>query len=455
MKWFIATMCVFGLAWALQSGLVAFAGYVVMGVLLLSRYLARAWVHQLVGERLTILDDCTVGTEVEVKVRIRNQGTLPVGWVLAEDLLSEKALKQRPPAIRLSGKRIRIGAIRSQKSMTVKYKITFVTRGYYQIGPLVLETGDLFGLHRRHRVIGDPQFVLVYPKVVPLPQYNFASERPIGEVQLAHRLFEDPTRTSGVRPYQLGDPLQRIHWRATARTGMLHSRVYEPTTLAGATILVDFHQDHYHARGEPYRSELVVTVAASLAYAVSVLNQQLGLATNALDAAERIRIVTRKRTVDEGDGYETRDEMREEVAAQQRNDRLRPLQVTTRRSSEQFHHVRQMLARIELTDRSSFAEMVLEVATRVPRDATILAILPAVPIETSVALGSLRRRGFAISVILVAMEDEAFAVGYGRLVAEGVRDVRRVQSEADLALLGEQQAALNVPNPYQMHRDLA
>ena len=38
-------------------------------------------------------------------------------------------------------------------------------RGYYQIGPLVLETGDLFGLHRRYRVATEPHFLLVFPQV--------------------------------------------------------------------------------------------------------------------------------------------------------------------------------------------------------------------------------------------------------------------------------------------------
>src|SRR5437764_733831 len=79
----------------------------------------------------------------------------------------------------------------------------------------MLETGDLFGLHRRHRIVGEPVYIMVYPKVLPLPKYDFASQRPIGEVRLQNRLFEDVTRTAGVRQYQMGDPLNRIHWRAT------------------------------------------------------------------------------------------------------------------------------------------------------------------------------------------------------------------------------------------------
>ena len=122
-------------------------------------------------------------------------------------------------------------ALRGRK--TVHYQLRCNMRGYYQIGPLVLETGDLFGLHRRWRVLTHPHFVLVYPEVVPLEGYGLASRRPIGEVRMVHRLYEDPTRIAGVRAYQAGDPLNRVHWRATARTGQLHSKVYEPSTVAG------------------------------------------------------------------------------------------------------------------------------------------------------------------------------------------------------------------------------
>ena len=92
-------------------------------------------------------------------------------------------------------------------SAVLKYEIECDTRGYYQLGPTLLETGDLFGLHRRHRIVTRPFFLMVLPKVLPLPKYDFASQRPIGEVNAARRLFEDPTRNAGVRPYQVGDPL--------------------------------------------------------------------------------------------------------------------------------------------------------------------------------------------------------------------------------------------------------
>ena len=83
--------------------------------------------------------------------------------------------------------------------------------------------------------------------------------------------------------------MNRVHWRATARTGVLHSKIYEPSTVAGATILLDFHRDSFAERHEPSRSELAITAAASLSNAVFQMGQQVGLVTNARDAADRIR----------------------------------------------------------------------------------------------------------------------------------------------------------------------
>src|SRR5437764_8338068 len=279
MIWFVAIIFLIGLALALQAGLVAFAGYVLLGVYLLSRYLARRWVTDLSAERKCDHDPREVGESVEVQVTLTNTGTLPIAWVLVEDLIPEFALR-KPTRLSVKGKRLQVARLRGGQTKTIKYRVTFEMRGYYPIGPTVLETGDVFGLHRRHRVIGEPVYIMVYPKVLPLPKYDFASERPIGEIRLQNRLFEDPTRTAGVREYVVGDPLQRVHWKVTARTGTLHCRVYEPTSLAGATVLVDFHADGYPPRGEPHRSDLAITTAASVAYAVSVLNQQLGLASN-------------------------------------------------------------------------------------------------------------------------------------------------------------------------------
>jgi uncharacterized protein (DUF58 family) len=439
MIWFLAILVLIGLAIALKAGLVAFAGYVLLGVYLLSRYLARRWAHDLSAERVCDSAPREIGESTEVAVTLTNTGGLPILWVLVEDLVPDFSTRHKRLVIK--GKRLQVASLGARQSKTVKYSVVFQMRGYYPIGPTLLETGDVFGLHRRHRVIGKPAYVMVYPRVVPLPKYDFASERPIGEVRLQNRLFEDPTRTAGVREYQVGDPLQRVHWKVTARTGVLHCRVYEPTSLAGATILLDFHSDGYPPRGEPHRSDLAVTTAASVAYAVSMLNQQLGLASNGRDAADRIRAESLEADRAGEAEYETRDEARDRFELDEENSRIQPVVVQTRRGFDQFQKIREALARLELTDAFDFARLALEMAPRIPRDATIIAVLPRVPVESAVALGTLRRQGFAITAILVGLDETQKLESHGRLLTETVRDIRYVNTEAELANLGGNTAA--------------
>jgi uncharacterized protein (DUF58 family) len=433
MWWYVAVILILLAALLLDSGLLAYAMYVLLGVLLVSRFLARNWIGKLCATRTCDVTTAEIDDRIDVSVTITNAGKLPVPWVLLEDMLPRDALLQRAPRLKVKGRRVQLRMIAGSGETTLNYELTCLMRGYYQIGPLLMESGDLFGLHRRFRVEAEPHYLIVYPKVVPLLGYDLASRRPIGDIRLTHRLYEDPTRIAGVRPYESGDPLNRVHWRATARTGELHSKIYEPSSLAGATIVLDFHKAGYPARGEPFRSELAVTAVASLANAVYQMGQQVGFVSNGRDAADRIRL--------EGwdKDYRNRTSARQEAAMQDQSERLQPVTVPTRRGAEQFQHIREALARVELTDGLTLAALVLEAASRMPRDATIVALLPDVPIESALALGNLRRRGFAVTVVLIMLDGREVERGYGRLVSEGIRDVRHLANEEGIPELCRQQ----------------
>ena len=423
MRWLLGAIALLVVGIVFQLGLLVYAMYVLIAVLLVSRFLAREWIENVSAQRECSGLTAQIGEKIGVIVTVKNKGRLPIAWLLLEDSIPKSALVQRPPRISLDGRRTMITQLGAAAEKLILYQVSFLMRGYYQIGPLLIESGDLFGLHRRFRVETKPHFVLVFPKVLPLEGYDLASRRPIGEVRLTHRLFEDPTRIAGVRTYMPGDPLNRIHWRATARTGALHCKTYEPSCVAGMTLLLDFHQASYSARAEPHRSELAVTAAASLANAVYQTGQQIGFITNARDAADRVR--------EEGFRHEfrTRSMALDTVGMSERSDRLRPVVVPTRRGPEQLLLILEALARAELTDGLTFSQLVFETTSRMPRDATVLAILADVPAETAITLGSLRRRGYAVSVVLVMFEDEDYSSSMGRLIAEGI-DVRRVDNEA-------------------------
>ncbi len=104
-----------------------------------------------------------------------------------------------------------------------------------------------------------------------------------------------------------------------------------------------------------------------------------------------------------------------------------------------------MLARVELTDGLTFAELITETVGRLPRDATLLAVLPDVSVETAIALGNLRRAGMAITVVLILLDDESLERAYGRLVAEGIRDIRHLKDETELPELCRRQVDRSSP----------
>jgi uncharacterized protein (DUF58 family) len=415
MKWFVAAMLILLAALAFGLSLLAYAMYALLGVMLVSRWLAWYWVHNLSAVRECNRYAVNEGDMVAVVIELENAGWLPVVWTLVEDMLPRRAFLYRPPSLQVKGQRIQLCWMKGHGRHTMYYQLQCNRRGYHQIGPLIVETGDLFGLHRRYRVLTSPHFLLVYPKVVPLEGFELASRRPIGEIHISHRLYEDPTRIAGVRRYEAGDPLNRVHWRATARTGTLHSKIYEPSCVAGATILLDMHTDAYDSHHEPYRSELAVSAAASLANAVYEMDQQIGLITNGRDAADRIR--------QEGWDYDIRSRKAARLAAEMldKSDRLQPVRVETRRGPEQLQRILETLARVELTDGLSFAQLVIETTSRIPRDATVVAILASLKVETVLVLGELRRKGLAVTAILNLYEDHEFERASAQLAAEGIQ----------------------------------
>jgi uncharacterized repeat protein (TIGR01451 family) len=414
MKWFLGVLLLLAIALVFDLSLLAYAMYALLAVMLASRFLARTWINNLTATREVDRLEANVGDTVTVGVSVKNNGWLPVVWVLLEDVLPKRALLFQPPSLGLVGFRMKLALVAGRKGFVMVYKLACTRRGYYQIGPAVLETGDLFGLHRRYRVGAAPQFLMVFPQITPLEGYDVSSKRPIGEVRMTYRLYEDPTRISGVRPYEQGDPLNRVHWRATARTGLLHSKVYEPSTVAGATVVLDFHQASHDKRHEPLRSELAVTCAASVAHAVYEMGQQVGLVTNGRDAADRVR--------QEGWAHDarTRKAALESASMLEESDRLAPLVVPTRRGPEQFMRILETLARVELTDGLTLAQLTVETSDRLPRDASVIVILPRANEETAVALGNLRRRGLAVTAILNLHDELDFADSAGLLWAEGI-----------------------------------
>ncbi len=129
-------------------------------------------------------------------------------------------------------------------------------------------------------ISGGPTLI-VYPKVYPIDETPLPAQKPFGESRSVGRLFEDPMRTIGVREWQMGDQMRRIHWAKTAKYQALHSRVYEPIEEEQILIFLNIATlEQFWSGTIPELQEKAIRVAASLAYELSEQRLPIGLIAN-------------------------------------------------------------------------------------------------------------------------------------------------------------------------------
>ena len=377
----------------------------------LSRFYADRWANSVTVERQVTSSELQIGESVAVGIKLRNNTSYFIPWLFVEDLLSKRVTSKPNLALEVTGLPAKLYFFRSKQIALMTYQIKAMRRGYFQLGPTILETGDLLGLHRNYRVASEPQYILVLPKLVPLQGMNFSSRRPMGDLHVNDRVMEDPTQMVGIREYRAGDSLNRIHWRATARTGTLHTRIFQPTCIQGAMLVLDMHNDTNPDRNEPVRSDLAVTMAASLAHTLYMMNQPFGLISNGRDAADRVRQLRLERD------FSDRGSVRADMEMNAKSDRLRPIVVGARTGPEQFAEVHRTLARLERTDGLRFGDLLMETQNRLSRQLSVLVFLQQVDDSMALALGLLRRRGYAISAILNQHGLDGLQDSAARLVA--------------------------------------
>src|SRR5690606_32128682 len=80
MKWFVGALLFLAAAIVFHLGLLAYAMYALLAVMIASRFLARTWAENFVAVRECNKLTANVGETVAVVVTVVNRGPLPVIW---------------------------------------------------------------------------------------------------------------------------------------------------------------------------------------------------------------------------------------------------------------------------------------------------------------------------------------------------------------------------------------
>lgn len=374
----------FGLL-ALLVGLLLAAWYgqvlivVLFGLALSAAGLARLWSRfSLVGVRCQrLLSEQRVfpGEYIELKLRVVNRKLLPLPWIQVDD---EIPVEFAPDTSLMPGQRPGFGFLSRSTALlwytgvSWRYRLYCNKRGYYTLGPIVVTSGDIFGFYPRS--ISEPliDHIIVYPRIFPIAQLGIPSLYPLGETRAERRIFEDPTRTIGVRDYSPYDSLKRIHWKATARHQNLQVKVFEPTTTLKVALFLavdSFRHDGVHNEED---FELGISTAASIANHVTEQGSPVGLFINTCQA-----------------------------------DSGQPVTILPGSSTSQLVEILEALAKVTPLPSGTFAEFLQSERRDLPWGTTLVFILYQPSEALAKLLVSLRESGHKLLVLQVGSRGES------------------------------------------------
>jgi uncharacterized protein (DUF58 family) len=137
-------------------------------------------------------------------------------------------------------------ALYRQTAFTQTIPFTATRRGTTRISNLTLQLQDPLSLSGQALAYNGifPTEIVVYPRPLPVHRIEHLFSQGSGEAVRPFALFENVSLPAGNRDYSPGDSFHKIHWKATARSGSLQTKVFEKTVVYHWTFVYTILPDH-------------------------------------------------------------------------------------------------------------------------------------------------------------------------------------------------------------------
>jgi uncharacterized protein (DUF58 family) len=373
----------------------------VAAVFFLTGMIARLWdrycLSRVEYDRKLSADKAFFGDEVFLEISIANRKPLPLPWFQVEeeipaDFLTMKGAVTPVPEEEVSitdsmnygwynrDNRANLSSYISlgwYHKITRRYQMECRQRGLFPFGPTLLRSGDIFGIFTREMYMNRRDYLVVYPKIVSLEQLGIPSRQLNGDIRTKSHIFEDPLLTMGVRDYQFGDSLKRVHWRATARARKMQSKLYDLTTTTDIALFLDSRTTQPSIFGSVTELlELAVITAASITNFTISAGYRTGLYVN-----------QQKRFPDE------------------------PMRIPPGQHADQMMHILEALAQVTAFETVPIARLIQSESRNLAWGSTIV-VVTAVPANDLLStLYSMRRSGRKVVLITVGKEKPSLPDG--------------------------------------------
>ena len=226
------------------------------------------------------------GETLPLTIEIWNRKRLPLGWIRAHDKASVGVEVTERGLTHVGKGELALAntwALSAFERVTRQYHVGADRRGVFELGPVELSVGDVLGqeaaVASRHTM---DRFV-VRPRTVPAsPLERHDRWGGLGRARFA--FTEDPARFAGLRPYAPGDPVRRIHARASARLGRPLIKRFEPSRDREFLVALDIQTlpgDTWRADQDAEALEDLIVTAASVARWLATQHAGIGFAAAA------------------------------------------------------------------------------------------------------------------------------------------------------------------------------
>jgi uncharacterized protein (DUF58 family) len=278
------TICFFGAAINTMAGWLYVISGVSCALLFIAAILPARSLKSLTIRRRNI-EPVTAGEDLVMEFEVTNQSKQTVTLLNVLDVLPLVLQRQSHHSNKHA-----INTIAPLGSYSFSNYYPTERRGVYRWHTVELRSGAPFGLFWSRRAHYLEATAIVYPQVLPLSSCPL-----IDEIGLDESLNGNPNgnpyavATEGlvreIRPYRVGDPIAKVHWRSSARYGELRVRELEITT-SGQDIIIALDSGAW----DEENFEQAVTAAASLYfYAIrQQMSVQLWTADTGLVKGERL-----------------------------------------------------------------------------------------------------------------------------------------------------------------------
>ena len=307
-----------------------------------------------------------VGDLLRATYTVRNASRLPKLWL---EVFNPSTLPTPLP-----GRAISVGP-RAERSWVAR--VPLLRRGHYQVDPMVVRTGDPFGLFESSASVGSGTTVVVYPVAEVLTRWRLPPASIEGSNTNPERTIQTSPLVTSVRGYVPGDAYNRIHWKSSARHQELQVKEFELEQTADVWLILDLDSRVHTGSGDDATVETAVRVAASVSARALVDNRSVAMA-----AEGQRRVIL---PVDRG--------------------------------ARQHQKVMQLLAAVQPVGSTPLRDLLTDTLPRLRRGMTAVVITPSLDRSWIRPLTALRTRGVATVVILLdpSAHDQASLEGSGGL----------------------------------------